>query len=342
MSFKILLLEDSDSDISTFRSTIERMNDSVDKNIYEIDIAKNIKEAKEKLKNAIYNGCVVDIKLDHEDGNTFINSIMEDYRMPVIVFTGTPDVETEVQCFVKGEKTPEDVIHELEDENKTGMFRVLGGKGEIEKQLTKVFWDVLYPHMSIWKKYSEDNLETEKILLRYTIAHLLELLDEDGPIYCTEEMYICGDIKNHIRTGSIFENKEDKVNYMLLSPPCDLATRSDLNRSMNTTSVLLCEIEPIDWRTEKKGHIESIIKNNKGNHYHWLPDNELYKGGRLNFRKVVTCDPQELDTKYVFINVKIQETFARSILQRFSAYYARQGQPDFDFKHEADLRKNKN
>ena len=30
-----------------------------------------------------------------------------------------------------------------------------------------------------------------------------------------------------------------------------------------------------------------------------------------------------------------QEYFVKNILNRFSAYYARQGQPDFDFKSEA-------
>lgn len=33
--------------------------------------------------------------------------------------------------------------------------------------------------------------------------------------------------------------------------------------------------------------------------------------------------------------VKVQENFVKNILNRFSAYYARQGQPDFDFKSEA-------
>ena len=33
--------------------------------------------------------------------------------------------------------------------------------------------------------------------------------------------------------------------------------------------------------------------------------------------------------------VKVQEYFVKNILNRFSAYYARQGQPDFDFKLEA-------
>ena len=75
---------------------------------------------------------------------------------------------------MKGEKTPEDVICELEEENKTGMFRVLGGKGEIEKQLTKVFWNVLYPQMNIWKMYSSSNSETEKIFHFHPGAELIQ------------------------------------------------------------------------------------------------------------------------------------------------------------------------
>lgn len=40
--------------------------------------------------------------------------------------------------------------------------------------------------------------------------------------------------------------------------------------------------------------------------------------------------------KYGQPKVKVQEYFVKNILNRFSAYYARQGQPDFNFKLEAD------
>lgn len=341
MNFKLLLVEDSLSDIETFKTTIERMNDSNKENEYSLEIASTIEEANTKLETSDYQGCVVDINLKGaENGNDVIASIMQDYRMPVIVFTGTPDVESNVKCFIKAEKTPEDVINELNEENKTGMFRVLGGKGAIEKNVTKVFWEALYPNIDVWKKHLKDGLDTEQILLRYTVAHLLEMLDENGPAYCTEEMYICGELTSPYKTGAIFRKKDSSVDYVLLSPPCDLAIREG---EFDTNSFLLCEIESIakDWDGIKNDHILNVIKNNKGENYHWLPDNELYKGGRMNFRNLVTCSKDVFLGEYEYINVKIQDQFVKSILNRFSAYYARQGQPDFSFEKEASDRKNR-
>lgn len=48
-----------------------------------------------------------------------------------------------------------------------------------------------------------------------------------------------------------------------------------------------------------------------------------------------TYPPEIFDEEYGSPIVKVQEYFVKNILNRFSAYYARQGQPDFDFSSEA-------
>lgn len=337
MSFRILLVEDSESDIATFSTTIDRLNDSLGDDHYSVDVAKSLKEANSKIDGCVYNGSVVDIRLrGDEDGNDFISSLMEKCRIPIIAYTGTPDVDAKIKCFKKGEQTPEEVINELEAEEATGMFKVMGGKGRIEKNITNIFWKVLYPHMDVWTKYYEEGVDTEEVILRYTVAHLLENLGYDGPSYCTEEMYILGVDGESLRTGELFENENTHTDYVLLSPPCDLALRDGKPK---TDSFLLCEVEPLEWKDIKNGDIKSIVKNNMGENYHWLPDNVLYKGGRVNFRKLVTCSSESFKTDYKYKKVKIQDAFVKSMLQRFSAYYSRQGQPDFNFEKEFSVRK---
>lgn len=335
MAFKILLLEDAQSDIETFQMTVDRMNDAQNANAFELDVANTIDSATRFLASQEYNGCVVDIKLNGEDGNNFILGVMDSYRIPVIVFSATPDVESNVKCFIKSEKTPEDVINELQAENRTGLFNVLGGKGIIEKNINDIFWNALYPKVDVWKKYCDRGMRTEEILLRYTVAYLQERLD-DGPAYCTEEMYIIGN-QNPYKTGSIFVEKTNDIDYVLLSPPCDLAVHGE---GFKSDSLLLCEIEkiPENWNGLTKKQIEKKIKNNENEYSHWLADNSLYRGGFINFRKLVTCTKEELESSYKYREIKVQDQFVKSILNRFSAYYARQGQPDFDFKIEAESR----
>ena len=77
-------------------------------------------------------------------------------------------------------------------------------------------------------------------------------------------------------------------------------------------------------------------KNNYSDYYHWLPRNDIYQGGYINFRKVITYSPEDFAKEFEKSEVKVQEFFVKSILNRFSAYYARQGQPDFKFKDESE------
>lgn len=115
---------------------------------------------------------------------------------------------------------------------------------------------------------------------------------------------------------------------------------------MKTDRVLICEIDSQDEvnariidgiasATKQAKKIATALNNNYTDYYHWLPQNTLFSGGYINFRKVITYSPNELRIRFKHPLIKVQESFVKSILGRFSAYYARQGQPDFNFDKEA-------
>jgi hypothetical protein len=160
----------------------------------------------------------------------------------------------------------------------------------------------------------------------------------------TEEMYIKPPIGPDLKTGTIARSKNKDIYYIVLSPPCDLAMH---NGQFKTDRILVCEIDNHDSvnleiaskatrRDKKKNHISDAIKNNYADYYHWLPSNSLFNGGYINFRNVITYTPQNFYEEFDTPTIKIQEFFVKNILNRFSSYYARQGQPDFNFKVEAD------
>ncbi len=131
----------------------------------------------------------------------------------------------------------------------------------------------------------------------------------------------------------------------MLSPPCDLALHANI---MKTDRILLCQIEKSDdiikkcmqkqsGKKSKKNAIRNCLNNNYTDYYHWLPGNSLFCGGYINFRKVITYELGEFKAKYGMAQLKVQDYFVKNIMNRFSSYYARQGQPDFDFAKEADL-----
>ncbi|MFW8578392.1 hypothetical protein ACOJBY_16425 [Enterococcus entomosocium] len=349
--YKILLIEDQESDITSCSDTVERLNIEHD-NKYELLVAKTFDEGRRKLKD--YADCaIIDIKLDNKNsGNDLLKIIQEDLRIPVAVMTGTPDTNLEesspIKIFKKGEKTYQDIIELLYDESSTGLFKVIGGKGIIEETMNKIFWKNLYPNIDVWKSMKErqDEINTEEILLRYAIGHIQEILDSETT-YQVEEMYICPPISPEIRTGSILKNKSEGTFSIVLSPPCDLAVRT--NGKMKTDFVMLVKIEntkeiidnyikiqELGNKKSKKRFVEKIVKNTYSDYYHWLPDNYVFSGGLVNFRMVSTFSPEELEIEFEKPALKVQDHFVKSLLSRFSSYYARQGQPDFYFDYETN------
>lgn len=348
--YTFLLIEDSHEDSSNFEETIERLNKQEEDRQYALEVAKSYEEGIEKI-SSIYNGIIVDIKLNGEhDGNDIVEEIRNNTPVPIVIFTGTPDVMPirGVKIYKKGETYHEDIIRDLCAVNETGIFNVLGRTGLIEKAINKIFWDNLYPQIELWKAKQSQGIATEKVLLRYALSHVQELIDTETPSYFTEEMYICPPVEKGLKTGSIIQCKEDKSYRIVLSPPCDLAFH---NGAMKTDRILLCEIESQEAinagliesnTTSKKGQssnkkaIKKAIKNNYTDYYHWLPKNSLFEGGYINFRKIAAYSPKEVDDLFTEPLLKIQQNFVKNILNRFSSYYARQGQPDFDFENEAE------
>lgn len=346
--YNFLLIDDSEDDRNLFFDTITRLNLSAGEQRYCLDFAKTYDEGMSKVSDEL-NGIIVDIQLDPgHSGNEIVRSIVERFRVPVAIFTGTPDTDlpegSPISVFKKGAASHEEILDELCAVSDTGMFNVLGGTGTIERMMTQIFWKNLYPQLNLWKEKHSQGKETESVLLRYAISHIQELLDSEVPAYETEEMYICPPVSPDIKTGAIFQSSQNKNYCIVLSPPCDLAMHSG---KIKTDRILICEIDnhdainretiaQITKQSKKENCIQNVIKNNFTDYYHWLPQNSLFEGGYINFRKIKTCSPEDFMSEYGTPKLKVQEFFVKNILNRFSAYYARQGQPDFNFKAETD------
>ena len=97
-------------------------------------------------------------------------------------------------------------------------------------------------------------------------------------------------------------------------------------------------------KNRKKQNAEKLLtqlpQNNYSNFYHYLPQTSEFKGGIIDFRKIDTYKPTDFKSKFDDPDVQISIAFTKDIVARFSSYYARQGQPDFDFKTLVDDLKN--
>lgn len=354
-NMKLLLVEDNEQDQKICGNAVKDFNsDNPEANI-SLEICCCVNEAESKLKDECFDGIIIDMKLSSEksdEGNQVIQELKKMLsRIPVVIMTGTPDVaEREdfplVSIYRKGEVEYLELIKEFWHIYRTGLTKIMGGRGTIEEKLTTIFIDNLLPilknnlsEQNSWIGYAKtDSDRTEKALLRYALNHLIHHLDNDISRCYPEEMYIYPPMNSRINTGSILKHNNSEQHYIVMNPACDLAERT--NGRCKTDRALLVEIQTIesifpnfDWKKLSKNNINILketYRNNKELYYHWLPKTFFYSGGVVNFRRISTYTEDEISNLFSSPIAQISPPFLKDIVSRFSSYYARQGQPDID------------
>lgn len=351
-NFKLLIVEDSQKEIDeNFLPTLFRFNKQKQVEI-EHETALTLHDAMEKL-DGTYDGVTLDLKLVRPDGsgndsgNDAIREIHAKYRIPIAVVTATPlDVSDEFSPFVEvflrddGFDAPLEYLLHIYS---TGLTKIMGGRGKIETAMDQIFWNNIIPHINSWTAHAQvENIEG--VFLRYVVSHIHELLEDDGHAL-PQEMYVSPPISSTLRTGSILKKKNVEEYAVVLTPPCDLVIRG--NGECKTDKILICDIQDFEElkksaldgitnATKRINRLEKILKNNESDYYHWLPKSSVFVGGVVNFRWISSLSKHDINELYEVPAVQITSPFIKDLLSRFSGYYARQGQPDFDVKKLAE------
>lgn len=93
---RILVVEDDESTRDVLLEILKRWE-------YEVVEANNGKVALEKLENDKFSMVITDIRMPVMDGLTMLKEIKKKgLRMPVVVITGYPSVDSAVECLVEG------------------------------------------------------------------------------------------------------------------------------------------------------------------------------------------------------------------------------------------------
>ncbi len=346
-SIRLLVVEDHPQEIETCRSTVERYRQEKKREV-ELVECKDVDEAIEKLDNT-FDGAIIDLRLGDEgdEGNKVVRKINERrYRFPIAILTGTPSSAAPdfpyIGVFRKGDPGAgyDDLLERFWRIHDSGLNHILGGRGIIEDGLDKVFRSNILPQIGKWEVYGQaDSTRTENALLRHTLNHLIQLIDEEVEDYLPEEFYLYPHPSGKIRTGSILKEKSSEKWFVVMSPDCDLVVRP--NGKRNTDTVLVVEVVPVskvfDWfddapgesvSNNQKHELDRALKNNRSNYYHCLPKTDFFPLGFLNFRYLSTVGGQGIDKRFHMPPyVQVSPPFVKDMVARFSSYYARQGQP---------------
>jgi hypothetical protein len=330
--FRLALVEDNEEDIQTCKDSVSRYQDEKHRDI-ELVVYRSVDEALQKLDKS-FDGAIVDLRFDTQgdEGNQVVSRIAKsNLRIPTVIMTGTPSsVDTSfdfVWVFKKGETEYVDILNKFWEIHDTGLTRIMGGRGTIEKTLNEVFQKNMIPQIEAWVKHGKINsTRTEKALLRHILGHLLQLLEDDADACFPEEFYIRPQLTVGHKTGSIVRNVRSSSFFVVLTPACDLVVRSTGDHK--TDRILLAEIEPDEAVTKKaldgyskkdkkENRLKDVFGNNYTMYYHWLPRTEFFQGGFLNFRKLTAIKKNELVEAYESPEVQISPFFVKDIVARF-------------------------
>ena len=303
------------------------------------------------------------VESDEEiSGNVLLRRIIEKEIVPIVVITGFPDkVSTDIdKSIVKvlpKETNLYDEINALIEKYSDSVFKIFGSRGEINKNIKELFWNVI-PQCFTSKNQDISLLSKEKqetVIIRYISSWLSNKYMFDDKYIDVEpiEMYMFPNPIKQVCTCDIYKKNigENPCEYyMVLTPSCDLANKK-------VDEVILCKIKNYDevhsfkerleiYNNEQnkesnkakkaKGDLMKWFRNSHSDslRYHFLPKVKDFTGGFVDFRSILSLEYDKergeiIDDSYLKIGV-ITESFKRDIVSRFSSYYHRQGQPEFN------------
>ncbi|SFB39974.1 response regulator [Algoriphagus aquimarinus] len=347
----LLIVEDDKPTIQSYLDNIESFNKNSDVQI-EAEVIDNLADAKKSLISPDYDAAIIDLKLSSNsvdlEGLEIVDEIKDKLRFPIFIVSGSlGQVEREENAFFKKRSRDgnfKDILIEITDIYKTGVTNILGRKGTIEKYLNSIFWNHMSNSMGFWiKDTTRTPQEKENSLLRYTLLHMQEHIDEELEKYHPSEFYISKPIKKNLYTGDIIEL--DKSRFLILTPSCDIVLRPDGNR--NADFILFCKIKSLEsvvknyellkhdtsQKNDNRMRINGFFEN-KNQKYHFIPKAESIDPGLIDFQEKMTIPSSEVNELLKAGKISriatISQPFLKDVISRYSTYYSRQGSPDFN------------
>ena len=352
--YKLLIVDDNPGQRQAISDSVREFNEikKAEGISFVCEEAENIEIAQFKLKSEHFDSAIIDLVLTttakEAQGNEVIQYIRTNFRMPVFVVSDFPDklnvdLQKETVVFKIKQRTNvtyKDLIDEIYLLLQSEITQLVHSlKNNIHHAMQELYWSHIAHNWDYWSKTIADGGQREKIVSRYLSSILVEKLNliEDGfDKSNVAEMFFIPPIKSDYYTGDIIEMNREF--YLIINPACDMVTRKDGKRSAENIVLLkLVSILNIPRFKEhfekpsnsKRGEIKEFLKN-KNDRYHYIPSYSKIENFLIDFEGISTVAPNYLSEHKPSRIASITEPFLKNILTRFSNYYNRLGQPDFD------------
>jgi hypothetical protein len=348
----ILIAEDDENAITTWELDIREFNRANAGNIqFSAEYARNRREALQKLDRLRIDCAVADLRMPSDErgadgaaapmGNDILEQVLTEVGIPAVVYSGYPQEASQRVVASQIRVLPKKLGGGMEILNLLASFEPLmsamgTARRRMAKECTGLFVGSIWPR---WEKYwVGDNPELlSAVITRQMVAHAAEQLGLPPNSHHPEEFYIIPPlVVDRLNTGDLLrvESKE----FVVVTPRCNMA------RDKYPEHLMLAWCDPMEkvapdlarrlasakTREKAEKELHGYATQSHSVSTHFIPPCGDTGPWLVDFRQPRSISSDQVVALIASRFASIAPQFIPNLIQRFSAYLGRIGQPELD------------
>lgn len=351
----ILIAEDDEDQIASWKRDVTEFNREAGRPFdYVPEFAKSRGAAIRVLDRMRINCAAVDLRLPDENGaagqtepvgNDVLQRLLLEIGVPAVVYSGYPQEASElvqksqIRIIAKKGGGAMEALRWLAGHDSLMAAMELTRK-KIAEESAKLFSQSIWPRWEkSWKDINDGEL-LAGVITRQTASHVAERLGLPPNYHHPEEFYFVPSLATErLDTGDLVKIGDNV--YVVVTPRCNLA------RDPYPAHLMLAYCKPMDgdWAAMRTGFqgnanqresaakkLHNFASQGHSTSTHFLPPCGELGPWLADFREIMTVPadqaPELLKSRFA----SVASQFVPNLVQRYSAYLGRIGQPDLDFE----------
>lgn len=347
---EILIVEDDEVTRGSWQRDIQDFNrDPTAPFKFRSTFATTKREALQVLARTRMDCAVIDLRLpDGNDetgagqplGNDVLQVLLEEVGIPAVVYSGydgeTSDAvrASNIKVLLKQGGVPEKILKQFAAQAEL-MAAMEATRSRIAKETARLF------NQSIWRRWEvrwaaeQDRGMIADVIARQTASHIADALAQPPVNHHPDEFYIVPALfANRLDTGDILDM--DGQVHVVLTPRCNMANKPPSHLTLAVCDELTTwgqwKEDLINGNAKQKDKTEKDLRSHAtqghGIATHFLPPLDDKGPWLVNFQEVRTINLEEVPDLLPKRLASVAPHFVPNLVQRYSSYLGRIGQPD--------------
>ena len=349
----LLIAEDDESTIFTWQEDLGEFNANPDRTVtFRAEIVKDKRSAIALLERLHPDCAIVDLRLPSGDpndgtgaatslGNDILETLLLESGIPAVVYSGYTQeasplvLGSQIKIIGKRGGGTTEALLWLADHGDL-MEAMAATRLSIARESAKLFNRFIWPRWeSGWRGNGNQRLLTE-VITRQIVSHLSEGLGAPPRFHHPEEFYFAPALDpDHLGTGDMLNINGDV--FVIVTPRCNMAKDTPRFLMLAACQSMGQQWTEIGAKVTDARKLESGLKELRrfatqahATGTHFLPPFGGLGPWLVDFKEIETVAsaqaPELLKQRFA----SICPSFVPNLIQRFSAYIGRIGQPDLD------------